>query len=110
MSKASIRFSGLPRSARMLKQIEDFVQQVSEKSKIDGLELSFKHDQDQSPAYRASLQLAVPGPDMQSEQQGATLAEAWQKLCADVMKRLRDRDARRVAARKRSEPRRMAAC
>lgn len=106
LSNASIRFRGVPSSARMLQQIEAFVQRVMETSKIDGLQLLFAHDENRSPAYRASLQLAVPGPDLHCEHDGATLAQAWQKVTADVQKRLRDRDAKRIAARKRSEPRR----
>lgn len=108
LSNASIRFSNLPKSQRFLKQIETFFAQVVEKSKIDGLQLSFAHNEASSPAYRATMVMAVPGPDLRLEHQGNTLDEAWQKVCDDLMKRLRNRDEKR-AARKRPEPRRMAA-
>ena len=107
MSNATLRFVEVPKSTQFLKQIEAFVEQLVEKSKVDGLELTFAHEENLSPAYRASIVLAVPGPDMRIEHRGATLAEAWQKVCDDVMKKLRDRDAKRVASRKRSEPIRM---
>lgn len=104
-----IEFFGLPKSTELLKQVDAFLLSVQEKSKIDSVDLKFTHREDQSPAYGATLHLAVPGPDLRMEHHGATLTEAWQKVCADVMKRLQHRDAKRVAARKRTEPLRQAA-
>ncbi len=101
-----ILFSGLPSSPRLLKLVWSFLDRLKEKVKIDSVAVTLAEDRDGSPPFRAALHLAVPGPDLHSEQRGATLDEAWQKVDRDVQQRLRQREAKRVAARKRQEPRR----
>jgi hypothetical protein len=109
LASTHVRFLDVPDSAQIRAQIEAFLLKVSGKSKIDSANFAFSHHATLSPSYTAALHLAVPGPDMRLEHRGATLLEAWQKLTADVLKRLRLRDTRRASSRKRTEPRRMAA-
>ncbi len=106
LNSTRILFAGLHSSPRLVKLVHAFLERVKEKVKIDDVAVTLAHELDASPAYRASLWLAVPGPDLRVEQRGATLLEAWEKVGRSVLRHLREREAKRVAARKRPEPRR----
>jgi ribosome-associated translation inhibitor RaiA len=108
-SSTQVRFSGLPASKKWHAQVQAFLASMKGKARVDRAEVKLQHSADQSPGYTATVHLEVPGPDLKAEQKGATLLEAWHKVCAALKATVRHRDAKRAAARKRSEPRR-AAC
>ena len=105
-SRTKVRFSGLPSSKKWLSLVQSFLQGMKKQARVEHADVKLEHSSEASPGYTASVHLQVPGPDLKAEHRGATLQEAWQKVCATVMNRIRERDAKRAASRKRTEPRR----
>ena len=56
-----------------------------------------EHERETTPAFRAVVYLAVPGPDIHAEAREHTLEAVWLKVTAALRRQLEQREGRRRA-------------
>jgi ribosome-associated translation inhibitor RaiA len=57
-----------------------------------------------APAFRASVLLAVPGPDIHAEARDYTLTATWLKVTTALLKQIKQRKAKQLARVKSAQP------
>lgn len=94
--KVTIGYRGLRATQALNLLIKDRLFGLEALSRLDGAGVLIEHRPDQSPAYRAEVRVAVPGPDVSVEAVDHTVANAFRRAMAEVESRLRDRARRRA--------------
>lgn len=86
--------------------VEDRLFALGEIAPIDEASVVLEHRAEESPAYRAEVHIAVPGPDLSVEAVDHTLANAFHRAVCELEVKLRERVQRRggrLAAHRRHE-------
>jgi ribosomal subunit interface protein len=75
--------------------VEDRLIALAELNRIDDAEVVLEHQSEKSPAFRAEVHIAVPGPDLSAEAVDHTAANAFRRAVAQIESKLRERAFRR---------------
>lgn len=76
--------------------VEDRLFALAELARIDDANVVLEHRVEESPAYRAEVRIAVPGPDLSAEAVDHTVANAFCRAVAELEGKLRERALRRA--------------
>lgn len=68
---------------------------LAELCRIEDAVVVLEHRAEESPAYRAEVHVAVPGPDLSVEAVDHTVANAFRRAVSELEGKLRERVARR---------------
>jgi ribosome-associated translation inhibitor RaiA len=78
--------------------VEKRVFALAELARIDDASVMLEHRAEESPAYRAEVHIAVPGPDLSVEAVDHTLANAFERAVSELEGKLRERAGQRQRA------------
>lgn len=76
--------------------VEKHLAALAALTRIDDASVLLEHRAEESPAYRAEVRIAVPGPDLSAEAVDHTVANAFRRALAEIEDKLRERAARRT--------------
>ena len=95
----SIRYHNLAGTVALDTLIENSLIALNEWSRIEEAAVTISHRPDESPAFRASLVVCVPGPDYVVEERDHTPEQVFQRALAILERRMRQRLQRRERQR-----------
>jgi ribosome-associated translation inhibitor RaiA len=75
--------------------VEDRLFALAALARIDDASVVLEHRVEESPAYRAEVHIAVPGPDLSVEAVDHTLANAFHRAVTELEGKLRERAEQR---------------
>lgn len=93
--KLTIRHRRLRSFHALDSMVEDHLFALAELGQIDDALVLLEHRVEESPAYRAEVRIAVPGPDLSAEAVDHTVANAFRRAVSELEGKLRDRTTRR---------------
>lgn len=105
LMKMHVEFRGLPASARWFFLIQSFVHALKKQLSIATARTTIEQLGGRNPSFHARMHLEIPGPDVRAEASGFTLMEAWQNACEAVELKIREREERKAALKKRARQR-----
>ena len=94
--KLTIRHRHLRSFHALDSMVEDRLIALGELAEIGDASVLLEHRAGESPAYRAEVRIAVPGPDLSAEAADHTVANAFRRAVAEIEGRLRERALRRA--------------
>ncbi len=95
--KAQFLTRGLSVSADSRSWLEQTLQHLQALISISAAAVVLEHTRDHTPAFRAFVLLAVPGPDIHAEARDHTLEATWLKVTTALRKQIEQRKARQEA-------------
>jgi ribosome-associated translation inhibitor RaiA len=105
--KIQLHIRGLNMGAGSRRCLEQSIEQLQSLISITAAAVVLEHRRDDTPAFRAYVSLAVPGPDVHAESRDHTLEAAWLKVISAARKRIEQRKSRqriRATAASRNGP------
>ena len=75
--KVQFHTRGLSLNAKLRRWLEPPLERLQSFMPVTVAAVVLEHRQDDAPAFRAFVSLAVPGPDIHAEARGHTLEAAW---------------------------------
>lgn len=104
--KLTIRHRRLRSFHALDSMVEDHLFALTEFARIEDASVLLEHRAEESPAYRAEVRIAVPGPDLSVEAVDHTVADAFRRAVRELEGKLRERAehrARRLVTHRKHE-------
>ncbi len=98
--KLTIRHRHLRSFHALDTMVEDRLFALAEIGRIDDACVTLERRSEESPAYRAEVRIAVPGPDLSAEAVDHTVAHAFRRAATELERKLRERARRRDRTRR----------
>ena len=100
--KIQFRIRGLNANASLRVWLEQQLERLHRLIPVSTAEVVLEHQREATPAFRAHVLLAVPGPDIHAAARDHTLEAAWLKVTKNLRKQIERRKARKEAKLKSS--------
>ena len=94
--KLTIRHRRLRSFHALDSMVEDHLFALAKLGRIEDAVVVLEHRSEESPAYRAEVRIAVPGPDLSAEAVDHTVANAFRRAVGELEGKLRERTFRRA--------------
>ena len=88
------RIRGLNATASLRAWLEQHLERLHHLIPVSAAEVVLEQQRDAAPAFRAFVQLAVPGPDIHADARGCTLEAVWLKVFNNLKQHIERRKAR----------------
>lgn len=88
---------GLNISGRVRNHLSESLERLQSRIRITNAAVLLEHTWDDTPAFRAFVLLAVPGPDIHAEVREHTLEAVWLKVTDSLRKQIEQRKTRQLA-------------
>ena len=93
--KLTIRHRRLRSFHALDSMVENQLFALAELARIEDASVVLEHRVEESPAYRAEVRIAMPGPDLSAEAVDHTVANAFRRAVSELEGKLRERADRR---------------
>ena len=92
--KVQFRIRGLNANANLRGWLEKQLERLHDLIPVSNAEVVLERQQDNAPAFRVHVHLAVPGPDIHAAARDHTLEAAWLKVTHILRKQIERRKIR----------------
>lgn len=98
--KIQFHIRGLHATAKLREWLTQPLERLRGLTGVSAAEVVIERRSEDTPPFRASVHLAVPGPDLQVEAKEHTLEAVWLKVTSALQRQIGDRVSRRKARAK----------
>ena len=92
--RIQFRIRGLNANASLRGWLEQQLERLQSLIPVTAAEVVLERQQDNAPAFRAHVHLAVPGPDIHADARDHTFQAAWLKVIKNLTKQIERRKSR----------------
>lgn len=92
--KIQLQILGLNANASLRAWLKQQLERLHSLIPVTTAEVRLEQQRDQTPAFRAQVHLAVPGPDIHADACDHTLEAAWLKVAKSLRQQIERRKAR----------------